>query len=100
MKTIILNFDNLETKEEIQEYLKDQFGYAGYYGGNLDAFYDELTAVMEETSVRFDDDECDTCCEAAWDSDAPVRSEEMRQYLIKVRRVIEDAAEENKNLHL
>ena len=98
MKTVNLNFDSFLTREEIQEYLKEQFGFAPYYGGNLDALYDGLTAVMEETRIFFEEDEGDTCCEAVWG--AAVRSDEMRNYLNRVRRVIEDAAEENGNLHL
>lgn len=98
MKTVSLNFENLETREEIQEYLKKRFGFTGYYGENLDALYDELTTVAEEIRIFFEEDDADTCCEAVWG--APVRSEEMENYLKKVRRVIEDAAEENRYLHL
>ena len=98
MRTVKLNFENLETREEIQEYLKGQFGFEEYYGNNLDALYDGLTAVTEKMEILFEDEDWDTCCEAVWG--APVRSEEMQNYLKKVRRVIEDAAEENRNLHL
>lgn len=98
MRTVKLNFESLETREEIQEYLKGQFGFEEYYGNNLDALYDGLTAVTEEMEILFEDEDWDTCCEAVWG--APVRSEEMQNYLKKVIRVIEDAAEENRNLHL
>lgn len=95
MKRITLDFEGLADKGRLHEYLREQFGFPDYYGGNLDALYDELTSIMEETEIVFQEEAGRSASRAA----APA-VEEMRQYLKKTRRVIEDAAEENGHLHL
>ena len=52
MRKIILDFDGMETREEVQEYLAEKFEFPDYYGRNLDALYDCLTAELtEETGI-------------------------------------------------
>lgn len=99
MKTIALDFSTLKTREEVHAYLKTRFGFPDYYGGNLDALFDLLTETAEDMEIEFIEDEAGTCCEAVEDADDG-QSEELLRYLKKVRRVIEDAAEENSRLHL
>ena len=100
MKTVRLNFSKCCNREEIHEYLKNIFAFPDYYGRNLDALFDLLSDISEDTELIFMADEDGTCCETVVDEDAPIRSDEMERYLKNVRRVIEDAAEENRSLHL
>ena len=48
----------------------------------------------------FFEDEEGSCGEWVVDSDGVAQSDELVRYLKNVRRVIEDAAEENRHLHL
>lgn len=43
----------MKTKEQIHDYLAEQFGFPAYYGRNLDALYDCLMEIGEETPVVF-----------------------------------------------
>lgn len=99
MKTIALDFSSLKTREEVHGYLKKKFGFPDYYGCNLDALADCLSDAAEDVEIEFLEDEAGTCCEAVEDAGAG-QSEEILRYLKSVRRVIEDAAEENSRLHL
>lgn len=43
MKVIRVDLRNFETKQEIQEYLKNACDFPAHYGCNLDALYDCLS---------------------------------------------------------
>ena len=88
MRKIVLDFTGIRNRDDLHQYLKERFGFPEYYGENLDALYDVLTEPMEETEIVFAEDR----------SGFP-RGEEMRSYLERVRKVFEDAAEENGSLH-
>ena len=51
MKTIELDFKELYTPRQIHEYIADKLGFPEYYGKNLDALYDCLTDISEETEI-------------------------------------------------
>lgn len=85
MKTIILDFKGCGSKEAVHADIKEEFGFPEYYGRNLDALYDCLCDIPEDTRVIF----------AGAPEDEPVQ-----KYLEKVRRVFNDAAEENSHLYL
>ena len=48
MRKVVLNFDGMNSKEEIQEYLAEQMEFPFYYGKNLDALHDCLTDIQED----------------------------------------------------
>lgn len=85
MKTVTLDFSGRFGREEIQKYLKESFCFPDYYGNNLDALFDCLTNVAEDTKIVI--------------AGAP-GAFESEPYLKAVRRVIEDAVQENSRLHL
>lgn len=100
MKRINLDFSQCKDKNEVHAYLKEQFGFPDYYGNNLDALYDVLGDVAEDLDIVFMEDEAGSCGEWVVDSGSVMRSDEMNRLLKNVRRVIEDAAEENSHLHV
>ena len=48
---VILDASRMENREDTFVYLKEQFQLPEYFGNNLDALYDCLTDVQEETVV-------------------------------------------------
>ena len=98
MKRVNLDFSACKDQGEVHAYLKKQFGFPEYYGNNLDALFDVLGDISEDTDIVFLEDEEGSCGEWVVDSTSAVRSDEMNRFLKNVRRVIEDAAEENGHL--
>ena len=79
---IILDASCLRSRKAAHEYLKEQLGFPDYYGRNLDALYDCLTA-LDETEIEF------VNLESGAES-----------YFAKVLPVFQEAEESNKKLHL
>jgi ribonuclease inhibitor len=52
MKLITLDANQMGTPEQTQKYLKEVLHFPSYYGENLDALYDCLGEITEETTVR------------------------------------------------
>lgn len=100
MKRIRLDFGKCSSKQAVHEYLKEQFGFPDYYGGNLDALYDCLTDLAEDTGICFEEEPAGACRDDAQGQEGLEADEKVQQYLKKVRRVISDAAEENSHLYL
>jgi len=81
VKKVLLDLKPAKTVEWIHEYLKFELEFDDYYGNNLDALYDELTSITEETclGVFF-----------------PPRDEtRLSVYLEKVKKVLKDAERDN-----
>jgi len=59
MQIICLDFREIESREELHDFLERNLELPEYYGRNLDALYDVLTEESEETviSVTGIDDE-------------------------------------------
>lgn len=51
VKTIELDFKELYTPRQIHEYIAEKLDFPDYYGMNLDALYDCLTDISEETCI-------------------------------------------------
>ena len=85
MREILLDFKWLETPGQVQDYLAAQLELPQYYGKNLDALYDCLTELSEDT--------CILVSEAGEES-------EIDLYLKRVKRVLQDAEEENPHLYI
>lgn len=47
-----LDFNGLNNKKEVHQYLKEKLNFPDYYGANLDALYDLLTCFEEETLIE------------------------------------------------
>ena len=83
MRKIILDFKITETPEQVQEYLALEFDFPDYYGKNLDALYDMLTELGEDTCVGIF---------------RPDEERRINSYLARVKRVFQDAEQENPHL--
>ena len=83
MKKVILDFTCAETREEIHEILKRELDLPEYYGNNLDALYDCLTDIREDTAVGIY---------------YTIDGSPAGAYQERLRRVFSDVEEENSHL--
>ncbi len=84
MREITLDITPFEEKKALHVYLKEQLDLPFYYGANLDALYDELTAATDALSLTLR---------------YPASPQgKMIEYLPRLMTVFEDAARENYNL--
>lgn len=44
----------ITNKQDLHSYIKEAFGFPEYYGKNLDALYDCLSELDEDTDIVFD----------------------------------------------
>ena len=51
MKKITLDFKDLYTPRQMHEYIAQMLEFPEYYGKNLDALYDCLTDICEDTQI-------------------------------------------------
>ena len=86
MEEITLDITPFEEKISLHRYLKETLDFPFYYGGNLDALFDELSSDTQPRSLllRF------PACPRG----------KMAEYLPRVLKVFQDAARENYNLKL
>ena len=84
MRKVLLDLNPARSVVWIHEYLKFALEFDDYYGQNLDALYDQLTSVTEDTCLG-------VFC-------PPVEDTKLSQYLKRMKRVFRDAEEENPRL--
>jgi RNAse (barnase) inhibitor barstar len=84
MKEITLDITSFEEKIPLHRYFKEMLDFPFYYGGNLDALYDELSSNTQplDITLRY--------------PAAP--KGKMEQYVPRLLKVFEDAARENYHL--
>ena len=81
MQEVLIRGIDFESTEEIHDYIAEELSFPSYYGKNLDALYDVLTDLSQETRIRIDLTDTE--------------NEEIRDYLLRMEEVMEDAAAEN-----
>ena len=86
MKKILVDFHVPKTREYVQEYLASMFGFPDCYGKNLDALYDMLTDIQEDT------------CVGIFQPENEKEGEEMQRYMNLVKEVFRDAEQDNSHL--
>ena len=83
MKKIELFISNSQDRDELHDYLERKLEFPYYYGRNLDALYECLTDITEDTCIGI--------TEQIWE-------EEGTAYLERVNRVFREAEEANPSL--
>lgn len=85
-KRLTLNARRMDTREHAHAHLKERLRLPEWYGGNLDALNDCLGEIGEPTRIilRF----------------TPKLIQSLGDYGAKLIRVLEQAPEENTNLHV
>ena len=53
MKQITVNCTTIQSLQELHGLLKKELSFPDWYGSNLDALHDCLTAIPEETQLTF-----------------------------------------------
>jgi ribonuclease inhibitor len=86
MREIELDVSAFEEKIPLHRYLKERMEFPFYYGGNLDALYDELSSVTEPTRITL--------------IYSTTPRGKMTEYTPRLLRVFGDAASGNYNLTL
>ena len=83
-KRLTLNAKRMTTREQAHAHLKERLRLPDWYGNNLDALNDCLGEIGQPTRiiVRY----------------APALEETLGDYGIRIIRVLEQAAKENKNI--
>lgn len=83
MKKILLDLNLIKTRDQLHDYLALTMEFPDYYGRNLDALYDMLTDITEDTCIG-------VFCDDKDDSLAVQRS--------RVKKVFQDAEQDNPHL--
>lgn len=84
MKVCILDGKTLENKEMLHNVLTDTLGLPDWYGRNLDALYDCLTDVQEETEI--------------WIKNESFLREHLGNYAVVLMKMIDRSAKENERI--
>lgn len=92
-KILIIRESDFKTKADALEHIASELGFPSYFGGNLDALFDCLCDLDEDTNIAFDNPVfgespewyvmlCDTVIDAAMENECitlycPVSFEDM-----------------------
>ena len=86
MQDIELDITSFEEKIPLHRYLKEKLGFPFYYGGNLDALFDELASITTPTHITM--------------RYSTMPRGKMVDYTPRLLTVFGDAAQANYNLRL
>ena len=86
MKEITINCRGFVPRSDLHKAFAEALSFPDWYGNNLDALYDQLTAICEETVI---------CLENWIDAEGS-----MGRYAICARRAMEDAVQANPKLKI
>ena len=86
MNNYTVDLKDVFNADELHRVIGEAVPLPEYYGGNLDALYDVLSEITEETTITFINTEG---AEAA-----------MPKYIKSLRRMSKDVQNENPNIHL
>lgn len=86
MREIILDCAEITDKKQLHELIAEGLQFPDWYGGNLDALYDCLTGVYDETHIVL--------------KDFAKLQENLGSYALSVRKVLLKADEDNDYIHI
>lgn len=84
MMKLIIDGCKVGSKAQLHELIADELKFPEWYGGNLDALFDCLTDVREETEIELVNEE--------------ILREKLGSYADALKKVLERACEENSRL--
>lgn len=82
MKEIIIDCSGLESPRQLHQILAEKLEFPQWYGCNLDALHDLLTALTEETSLTL------------------LHLDALGRFSIGFHRVLEDSRQENPHFQI
>lgn len=82
MKEIMIDCSQITTSKDFHRVLQRRLSFPEWYGCNLDALYDALTSITENTKITF------------------MNFNQMDSWCIPFRCVLDDAEIENPNLFI
>lgn len=86
MRICSLDGERITDREVLHDILAAEFRFPDWYGRNLDALYDCLTDIREETEVRI--------------SQRTIMERNLGGYSQLLLKVLQDASKENPYIHL
>ena len=86
MNRIVIDAEGVETREMLHSLLAERLNFPEWYGKNLDALYDCLTDINEETEIEFTNTE--------------FMKNSLGGYYNRFLTAVRVAADENKNLKI
>ena len=84
MRTIILNTDKISGRDELHDLFQEALSLPEWYGRNLDALFDVLTDIGEDTKVIVEL--------------GGLEQQSLGAYMRQLLSVLRDAAKENEQL--
>lgn len=82
MKEITIDCEGIGTARQLHQALAEQLDFPDWYGGNLDALHDLLTAITEDTGLTL------------------LHLETLGRAALGFRRVLHDAEKENPHFNV
>ncbi len=86
MQTVTIRGSDFDNIWEIHDYLSEELNFPSYYGKNLDALYDVLTEISEDTHIIMDFTD--------------MLDDTLYDQMLKMSEVMSDAAEYNHYLDI
>lgn len=86
MRTCVLDGGEIENQERLHKTLKECLGLPDWYGENLDALYDCLTDLTEETRIMI--------------KNKALLEHSLGNYAVSLERVLDQASQENPHMHI
>lgn len=86
MTEIIIDCLKISDKEELHKVFAEKLSFPEWYGGNLDALFDCLTGIFEETSITIES--------------FSVLEKNLGNYAAAFKKVMLKADEDNEKIHI
>lgn len=83
---VVIDGKKITSKQQLHTYFADEMNFPEWYGKNLDALYDCLTDIAEETEIEI--------------INRPALHEHLGKYAKAFEKMLRDAQEENENIKI
>ena len=83
---VFIDGKKINSKQQLHTYFADEMNFPEWYGKNLDALYDCVTDITEETEIEI--------------INRPALHEHLGKYAKAFEKMLRDAQEENENIKI